>query len=991
MTLNKPIDLSHFLALRTIPMGILMAVLLSLGLLSYSNTINKIEQNAFHDTVGEYFHDAIEKTIKDTVTRIEEIAQNDLVINALIDTDQRDQYLPLYLRSLTVSGYQEPIYITDYRGNLITDNGLKKANFEQLGTSWRAIYESGQTYVKLEEDGLIIASPILLSSSPEGGIITRVSTHNLNDLLYLKSKKMDFLLLKEDQTVLYSSEQEAFTTGMKLIQSDYTDWKFKSHQKISPLNLTLITALHDQHAHTLLHKLYAAIGIAIIGLGFAVGGVISLTSRRLSMTLNNLSSTIEALNKSDSDHLDERVFIDENDPIELTTLANQFNQMLEKLDNTTTSKQQVTHIINSLSELLVVTDTEGHITQENPNFQHFIQQIQLNLPTDFQQSGITSIHTLKSLFEEKDWHSLFSISSNINLLEKEYELKNSGDSALLIQWRRSELINDNGTIIGFIFTGQDITSIRQAESELKIMKQALDSSENGIVISSTQKSFLPIIYVNPAFIKTTGYSREESLGVSCSFLQGKDTDPDTIKALQQALKRRDAISVEILNYRKDGSEFWNELALSPVHNSQNEITHYIGIQNDVTVRKEQEALLEQARKDAEAASIAKGEFLASMSHEIRTPMNGVLGMLGLVLKTKLDDTQQRYANLAESSAKSLLALINDILDFSKIEANKLDIEQVAFNPKTLFTDIIDSMSLLAQNKGIGLKLNTHQMTSEALISDPTRLRQVLTNLISNAIKFTHEGCITVNVDLNETQASDVKLTFSVEDTGIGIPQEKLGLLFESFSQVDASTTRKYGGTGLGLAIVKKLCELMGGEIHVASELGKGSKFYGHILVTQPQQKPSQTPSNPNADDIEPLTPNKESQWSTENRVLLVEDNVVNQIFTEAILEEYNLDSQIAENGLDAIQTLLNCNNSEQLFDLILMDCQMPEMDGYETTRQIRAGKAGSQYIHTPIIAMTANAMQGDEEQCLNAGMTDYITKPIDPKQFEKKLSKWLTK
>ena len=384
-----------------------------------------------------------------------------------------------------------------------------------------------------------------------------------------------------------------------------------------------------------------------------------------------------------------------------------------------------------------------------------------------------------------------------------------------------------------------------------------------------------------------------------------------------------------------------------------------------------------SQKKAEKATQAKSMFLANMSHEIRTPMNGVVGMLSLLSHTSLTNEQREYINLVNSSSESLLTLINSILDYSKIESGKLEIENIHFNVTDVINEVIIMMRALAEKKSLELTIKSIYLSQKTVIGDPTRLKQILINLISNSIKFTKAGIIELEVKLVEISKEQLNFTCKVSDSGIGLSDEQLENIFSPFSQADNSTTRKYGGTGLGLTIVKQLCELMNGDIKVESTLKSGSCFSFNLIYQKPEHDFSET-SDKNL-------PHEDINLSFK-KILLVEDNRINQIVATKILDKLKLEADIAENGIKALEKLNSAS-----YDLILMDCQMPEMDGYETTKAIRNGKAGEEHQSIVIIAMTANAMKGDKEKCLNAGMDDYLAKPIEVNKLHNKLTTWMTK
>jgi PAS domain S-box-containing protein len=721
------------------------------------------------------------------------------------------------------------------------------------------------------------------------------------------------------------------------------------------------------------------------------------------------------------------------------------------------------------------------------------------------------------------------------------------------------LFDDQGRITGHFGVQTDITERKRAEEALRENEARLraitDSAQDAIIMMDPCGA---ISFWNPAAEKILGYRPEEAMGQDLHQLLAPERFLEAHRAAFPEFQRTGRGSavgklVELAARCKNGQEITISLSLSTVF--LDDRWHAVGIIRDITERKQaQERLLAANRQlevataranemaaKAEAASIAKSEFLANMSHEIRTPMNGVIGMTGLLLDTRLSKEQQRFANIIKSSGESLLRLINDILDFSKIEAGKLELEIVDFDLQSLLGDLAISMAPRAEEKGLELICFADAAVPAALSGDPSRLRQVLNNLVGNAVKFTNKGEVLLRVGLlakqQEEGSDEVVLRFSVKDTGIGVPEDKIGLLFSKFSQVDASTTRHYGGTGLGLAISKQLVELMGGEIGVRSVESQGSEFWftarfgyranaGRESILAPStmdgvrvlivddnihnreilhtrliswgMRPEEASDGPsgmqalyrgvNEGDHFPLAiidmhmPGMDGEalgrviradarldgtrlvmltslgmrgnaarWETlgfsaylvkpvqhqelkdvlfrvlsqpagpaptnrsvaarlatrqprpatrtdgltgqfahrKARILVAEDNVVNQQVALGILKKLGLTADAVADGLEAIEALKMLP-----YDLVLMDVQMPEMDGLEATRQIRKWEAEGKGRETgcleiPIIAMTAHAMQGDKDLCLKAGMNDYLAKPVSPWALAEALTKWL--
>ncbi|ATG34209.1 signal transduction histidine kinase [Phaeobacter piscinae] len=504
-----------------------------------------------------------------------------------------------------------------------------------------------------------------------------------------------------------------------------------------------------------------------------------------------------------------------------------------------------------------------------------------------------------------------------------------------------------------------------AQINAKLQAQQLQAQRLALVAENANDSvFLMdeegrITWVNEAFTRITGYRYDEAIGkMPGTLLNGNDTDMAVVRALEKGRATGKPFRLEICNRRKDGQLLWLETNQVPMLRDDGTVETIIAVERDVTAAKQYEQQLKDARIAAEEGARVKSEFLATMSHEIRTPMNGVIGMAQMLERTQLDEDQKLYADTILGSARTLLSLINDVLDLSKMDAGEVILSEVDFDLPACFQQTLQLFEPQAQEKGITLELDIAPDVPRMINGDDRRLRQVLLNLVGNAVKFTESGGVRVAVSTSRV-GDRLRLRFSVADTGIGIAKEKQDQIFERFSQADAAITRRFGGTGLGLTISRLLCEAMGGEIDVTSDPGKGACFSVHMRM----QPATGSGLAEIADSAQHLGRSLDGM-----RILVAEDNRINRLLVEKYLQDEPVTLEFAMDGAEAMEKTPGFDP-----DVILMDMSMPVMNGLDATRNIR-----EMDIRQPVIAaLTANAFDSDREACLKAGMDDFLSKPIN--------------
>lgn len=507
--------------------------------------------------------------------------------------------------------------------------------------------------------------------------------------------------------------------------------------------------------------------------------------------------------------------------------------------------------------------------------------------------------------------------------------------------------------------------------DLIYIKFALDKIA---IIAETTPSGI-IISVNQKFTEISGYTADELIGSNHRIVNSGYHSQDFFTEMWSTILSGKIWRGEIKNRRKDGTHYWVDTMIIPRTNYKGRLTSFTSIRVDITERKEFETKLIEAKELAQSSSNAKSQFLASMGHEIRTPLSGIIGMIEILEDSDLKKDQLELTQSIHTSARSLLTILSDVLDFSKIEAGKMTLEKTNVNPNKVLEEVHYFFKTIAKEKNIKFNYFKETDIPIAIESDEVRFRQILTNLISNAIKFTEEGEVSIIAKSAPQPNGKVQLQISIEDTGIGIPREKIRTIFVPFTQVDASTTRLYGGTGLGLSICRELSNAMNGDIFVRSEVGKGSKFTFTAIFNIPRQNDS--------DNFIPLKHYPKYSKVAALKILVVDDNEVNRKLCQTMIKSFGYHSDLAINGEEALNLL-----EKNKYDLIFMDIQMPIMDGFEATRQIRI-KYKTDALPF-IIALTANAFEEDKQKCLNAGMNDFLPKPISKLVLAKVFENLLT-
>ena len=627
-------------------------------------------------------------------------------------------------------------------------------------------------------------------------------------------------------------------------------------------------------------------------------------------------------------------------------------------------------LVQNSSDLLTIISSEGSILYQSPSSLRILGRGADNM---IGQNMFDYLHASEVMQMQQVFDTIEDTQTEYGPLEHRY--KHANDEWVFVESILNQLPASSDTQ-GIVLNTRDITERKRAQEALKLSEgrnRALLNAMPDVIFRFQADGELLDVKIPPD--SRIQHTEEQHIR---SFLPEKIA-AQTLQYGKQALETKKPQLFEYQMQQDDMRDYEMRLVVS----GRDEV---FGIIRDISDQKTLERELISTKEAALKASRIKSEFLANMSHEIRTPMNGVIGATELLEATELPPKPNELVGIIRKSGEVLLAIINDILDFSKIEADKLHLEAIHFSLRQTVSQVLKLLTAQVEKKGLLSEVIIEEDVFDAFIGDPGRLGQILLNLLSNAIKFTEQGEVTLHIKKKQQDPKFTKLYFEVKDTGIGLAPELKETLFEPFSQADSSTTRKYGGTGLGLAICKRLTSMMNGEIGVHSELGHGSTFWFTVQLER-QSHPTPPPPSMQAENNKLIATSPRPTYSSQQPpcVLVAEDNIINQTVAIKLLKMLGYRAELAVNGKEAVQAA-----THQSYAAILMDCQMPELDGYQATKEIRRlEEENPQRPHIPIIAMTANAMEGDREKALNAGMDDYIAKPVRREILHSILRQWV--
>ena len=815
--------------------------------------------------------------------------------------------------------------------------------------------KTGDIYL-VNSDSLLI-SPTRFSS--EGILKQKIDTVNTQNAMKWRNDPQS----EKDEITVFPDYRGVMVLG--------------TYRYISQMDWILLAEIDVQEAFLPLERMKVVRILTLIIIPLLAWMLGIFVSRWISTPIRKVQRGMEIVGKGDLDH---SIGLDSQD--EIGELSRAFDRMAVDL------KQSVTSIDRLNKEIAERKRAESALQENRQRLKIILDSIPMGMVLiDAESHLIVDVNPAAARLIGLPAETITGKVCHNYICPCEEGQCPITDHHMEIDQSERELVTGDGTILPILKTAvtvlidgrrhilesfADITEIKRARKDIARLAAVAEQAAETIVITDLNGY---ITYVNPFFTQSTGYSASEALGQNPRILKSGLQDSDFYKELWDTILSGQVWKGVFINKRKDGTLFHEEATISPVRDSSGEIINYLAVKRDITDRIRAAEELQRAKLDAESANIAKTEFLASMSHEIRTPMNAIIGMAELLNETTLTPEQEQYVQVFQSAGENLLNIINDILDISKVESGKLELEDTEFDLEEIIEKVCEIMAFRSHEKGVELLCEIAPDVPIQLIGDPVRFRQVLINLIGNAIKFTDNGEIYVTVDRyrQDTGTEKEALIFSVKDTGIGIPQEKIGTIFDIFSQADSSTTRKHGGTGLGLTISKRLVELMGGTIWVESEPGQGSTFR------------FTTPFSVQGDGAKPPTVVPEIDLNGV-RILVVDDNDTNRLILKKSLSLRGAIIDEAHDGEDGLNTFLQSREGGEPYRIVLIDGHMPVMDGFDLAERI-SEVAGSDIA---MMMLTSDTRVGDITRCKDIGIDRYFVKPVKQKDLVRAIASLIT-
>lgn len=819
------VSILFYVSRRVLP--IMLPIMLVAFTLTYKFTYRTIQQQQQQNIKNElsFAQQTLNNRLSVTRGWLKNLAQNGMIANSLVDPKGAGEYIPQLFKTLRVPGPQSggSIKLLDYQGRVLATNSLNTA-FTQPNDNWQAAVMNGQYYESIDHNGLIMAEPIIINGLPEGILVLLFDATTLAEFLKVYSVSSYLFVADTHGYLLFTSpEQNYFHVGHDYDEKHFADWAVYKQRINAASELMLVSARRNNILFQAVTDVQYAMVIFIILAFCGIFLSISLVGRSVAAILDNVSDQLRILHTEKN--LSKRIKL--STIKELAGLERSYNELAEELQDTTVSKEYIDTLFNGMPLPVFVVKPDGFIVRTNESALSLFKDTNSEIPTYFQEMILHD--DLEKHQEELIKHfaytppnagdTFFYLARKHNRYEMEMRLIAAKGDIKPYILSATSLKDHKNKLTGYIITATDIQDRKQQEKEIMnlaeqntLMARAIEEIDLGVTISDGRQPHQPIIFCNQAFMDISGRKMEEILGFSCGFMQGAETDPAVIQKLSEAINNQNSIRVEILNYKKSGEAFWNELSLNPILGHDGRLKYYVGIQNDITERKRVEAM--------------KKEFISTVSHELRTPLTSIHGSLGLIndlYDSEMPAEEKELLSIAYRNSERLKFLVDDILDIEKLEAGEMRFYPEKYKLLDIVQQSVQLNTLYGEKYGVKFVISD-DIPDTRIYVDKDRIVQVFANLLSNAAKFSKElGRVDIGAQLG--CCADDMVRISITDYGDGISDDFQKRIFTKFAQQDSSDVRKVQGTGLGLYITKKIVESHDGQIDFKTKIGQGTTFY----------------------------------------------------------------------------------------------------------------------------------------------------------------------